>query len=323
MSEIVRQLEPGEEPRFLALLDGWPFGDGRKGSDFFRKYVDQDSRFEPANVWVAEDEGELVTCVQIFPRDMWLRGERVAVGGIGSVFTAPSHRRRGLAEKALECAAGDMRDRGMVLSLLSGTRAKWYGALGWKPWPETSTQIDAPASLAAVGATTIRPFDRATDLETCRQLHAQYTTPRCGSIARTEDDWESSLRVAGHPLEDIWVGLADGRTSAYLRGTNLGSGWVATEWGGAQGSELVLADLFAHAGALQETRSFTAPRLADASLAAALDARGLRVHEVEAPEVRPDDPRRPVWMIRPLAEGATLASLFGDQPFHFWPSDRF
>ena len=47
----IRQIEAGEENRFLRLLDGWPFSDGRKGSDFFRKYIDGDCRYEPANVW--------------------------------------------------------------------------------------------------------------------------------------------------------------------------------------------------------------------------------------------------------------------------------
>lgn len=90
---VVRRLRRGEETAFLELLDGWPFRDGRRGSEFFSKYVDDDHRFSPENVWVAESSGRLVTCVQIFPRDLRVGEHQVPVGGIGSVFTAASHRR--------------------------------------------------------------------------------------------------------------------------------------------------------------------------------------------------------------------------------------
>ena len=126
-----RSLGPGERESFLSLLDGWDVGDGWRGADFFRRYVDRDPTFEDRNVQVALDDGRPVSCVQVFPRPVQLRGRVVSVGGVGSVYTHPDFRRRGLAERLLALAGERMRERGMQLSLLFAARTAWYAKLGW------------------------------------------------------------------------------------------------------------------------------------------------------------------------------------------------
>ena len=322
----VRQLRPGEEPDFLDLVDGWPFSDGRRGKTFFRKYVDGDARYRPDNVWLAEDRARgnaLVSCAQIFPRDMWLGGEAVPVGGIGTVFTRPSHRRLGIAERVLEAAARDMTGRGMVLSLLSGTRARWYGRLGWTPWPGES------ALLSMDGATTVggdgERFDARRHLETVVEIGNAYAQGRPGCLARNDGDWRSSLEVAGNPDEDFWVGRSRGEVVAYLRGCDLGGGWQVTEWARRHDddSAQALARLFVRAGSAAATDGcFQAPRVADPRLQAALLREGVAVRSRADPDCTEADPRAPVWMLRPLA-GVRLSASLPPTDFCFWPSDRF
>ena len=52
----------------LELLDPWDVGDGWRGRDFFRRYMELDPSYRDENFWVADDAGRLVSCVQVFPR---------------------------------------------------------------------------------------------------------------------------------------------------------------------------------------------------------------------------------------------------------------
>ena len=77
----VRPLESHEREALLLLLDGWELPDGWRGRDFFRRYVEQDPTYADANVWVAEEDGALVSCVQIFPRTLRLAGAEIPTAG--------------------------------------------------------------------------------------------------------------------------------------------------------------------------------------------------------------------------------------------------
>ncbi|MBW1687500.1 MAG: hypothetical protein JRS35_20890, partial [Deltaproteobacteria bacterium] len=63
----IRRLEQGEREEWLDLLDGWELLDGWRGRDYFRRPIEDDPSYEDANVWVAEEAGQLVCSVQIFP----------------------------------------------------------------------------------------------------------------------------------------------------------------------------------------------------------------------------------------------------------------
>ena len=114
----LRALRAGEEEELLALLDGWDVGDGWRGRDFFRRYLELDPTYRPENVQVAADAGRLVSCVQIFPRQVRLRGRAVPAGGIGSVFTAEDRRREGIGGRVL--TRGDASAPGTGLPTPSG-----------------------------------------------------------------------------------------------------------------------------------------------------------------------------------------------------------
>lgn len=138
----LRALRVDEIEALLDLLDGWPFPDGQSGRDFFRRYIELDPAFEPRNVWVAERAGELVSCVQIFPRRVRIGGRALPMGGIGSVFTRLECRRRGIAGALLERVIDAMRERGMVLSYLYAERLQWYGRYGYRPWSRGVRVLD-------------------------------------------------------------------------------------------------------------------------------------------------------------------------------------
>ncbi len=335
---MIRRLGSGEEDELLQLLAHWPFADGQSGSTFFARYLDRDPTYRSQNVLVAEDRGTLVSCAQIFPRQIRIAGESVPCGGIGTVFTLPSHRNRGLASDLLKEARQEMTGRGMEISLLFASRVSWYQSLGWRPWGA------APRRLSIMGSRADHPlegpnlaiaqFDPDRHFDAVRALGDHYSADRHGTVIRSEAGWRVSLELAGNPVEEFLVAQGEGldQIIVYLRGCILGGAWQVLEWACAEGHEEHLAELIAATSRAVGQEGVLAPSLHDELLEDSLLARGIR--QGSAPS------GSPVWMASCL-DPTALARRFGlpeamaDDPFealavvlpppafHFWTADRF
>jgi predicted N-acetyltransferase YhbS len=343
----IRTLRKDEREAFLELVDGWELADGWRGRDFFRRYVEDDPTFEEENVFVAAEDGALLSCVQVFPRPLRMAGTAVPVGGIGSVFTRADARRRGLAEAILREVVPAMRERGLPVSLLFG-EWKGYERLGWRKWPARtgvlSRGAEAPASPAPPGLA-IAPLDGPRDLPEVRALHERYSELLPGTVARDEGLWRASLANAGNPSEEFLVARAGGELVAYARATVLYGFLHLLEFACAPGFEPALAalaarlmaprsgDPFARPGRPSEALrrlALTIPLRGAPDLAVALAAAGIEARDVESPNT----------MLRCLDADA-LAARIGERPRPgeepndflarllppedavFWPADRF
>lgn len=324
--KTIRTLLPEERPGLLELLDGWQLGDGWRGRDFFRRYIDDDPTFAEDNVWVAAEGQELLACVQIFPRRMrTLLGEQ-ALGGIGSVYTRPERRGEGIAGVLVRTAVADMARRGFVLSLLFAELVDWYGRLGWLPWSVEGLRLLPPArpesALSLAGGRAIRPMRPESDLEEIAALHATYSSNLLGTLVRDRELWLASLCCAGNPDETFLVARQDERLLAYLRATLLEGETTLTEWGAEPGRDDALVDLIDRVVARHPgSTSLQLPRAVDDSLARTLTRRGyrLRVQPRLAAMLRPLSPAAPHES--PAAE--TLERFVPRDRFAFWLADRF
>lgn len=341
----VRTLRADEREAVLDLLDEWPLGGPLRGRDFFRLYVDHDPAYRDANFQVAEQDGRLVACVQVFPRLLRLRGAAVPVGGIGSVFTREAVRGSGVSSALLEAALADMRARGMELSLLFAARHAFYARLGWVLWPRPrELWLRGDAAAPAAG----EPFDPPRDLDAVMALHERTSAALDGTVLRDHAYWRGQLHFAGNPHEDFVVARgSDGRVAAYARGCMLGGAYLVTELGRGEGADAIrlLADLVAGLMAPRDPdpvaadagrdsagwrRMLVAPVHDDPALVAALTARGLgvktfeertamlRVLDAEALARRTGLPRA-----AGESDAAYLARLLPPERFFYWPSDRF
>jgi GNAT superfamily N-acetyltransferase len=301
----LRTLAPGEEERFLDLLDGWPFADERRGSELFRRYVELDPTFEPRNVWIAEVEGELASCLQIFPRVIRTTTGPLACGGIGSVFTRPQHRRTGIASDLLRRAIVAMEERRLSLSLLVASRLRWYQSLGWSVLRDTERWVTAPAAPRR----DLRAMEPERDLDAVREIAAVYCADRVGVVVRDRVAWAASLRLAGDPDEEFLVAPAAGDVRAYLRVAELDGARRALAWGRtADGLEALVDLILSQAGS-----GLVLPAWFDDSLYVALRARDAKIEARQAPAS---------WMVRGLG-GSDPAALLPAARFAFWPADRF
>jgi GNAT superfamily N-acetyltransferase len=348
VTPAIRTLRSDEREAVLALLDAWPLKSPLPGRDFFRRFVERDPHYRDENFWIAEQDGALVACVQIFPRRLRVGRGAVPTGGIGTVFTSEKARGSGVASALLEAALAAMRARGMALSLLFASRHAFYARLGWTLWPRPRPLWLRSAAAAEPDARRrVDVFSAARDLDAVIALHERYSAPLAGTVVRDRAYWEGQLHFAGDPTEDFLVARdAQGGIEAYARGCHLDGLYFVTEIGRAPGAgsaaaaDLVLRlsagrdpDPIAAAvgrGSGELRRVAVAPPLDDPPLGAALAARGIetKLFDERAAMLQILDAallERSAGVSREAGESnaAFLGRLLPPERFCFWPSDRF
>jgi GNAT superfamily N-acetyltransferase len=345
----IRRLRPDEGEALLELLDGWTVPDGWRGRDFFRRLTQGAPDFDPRDVWVAAEGEALLSCVQIFPRTVGIRGHAIPIGGIGSVFTHESARGRGVSSEVLEATAEDMRARGMLVSLLFAARRAFYGRLGWRSHATrrllvSRADANAGGAAGAAGGVEVAPFDPARDLEAVAALHRAYTGARDGAELRDAAAWRRSLRQAGNPREEFEVARRGGEPIAYLRAIKLSGFLVGMEAGRTREGAAALAELLWRAlgprdpdplasperpsSELRKLLALTDP--GDPELEAAARERGLVVRPIEDPSGMwrcldaPALARAIALPLRPGEEpGDYLERALPPLRILYWPADRF
>jgi predicted N-acetyltransferase YhbS len=349
----IRTLERCEREALLELLDGWALPDGWRGRDFFRRHLERDPTFSDENVWVAAEEGRLLSCLQIFPRPLRVAGAEVPAGGIGSVFTRDDARRRGLAERLMERACDAMRERGLPITILFGVQPL-YRRQGYEFWPaHAALLLRAPGPTPSQAVTgeppglAVASFDAVRDLPAVRALHADYSSLLSGTVARDDRLWAHSLANAGNPDEEFLVARAGGELVAYARAAVLATVLNLMEFACAPGFEAALAGMVARIASERADDPFAAragkpsaelrrvlvsaplQRFAP-DLALALSGAGFELRELPLRNcmLRCLDPTGLAARVgvRPApgeAPNAYLARLLPGDELAFWATDRF
>jgi predicted acetyltransferase len=94
--------------------------------------------FEFDRGMTAEDDGELVASGGAYSLDLTLPGlTTIPVGGLTWIAVLPTHRRRGILRRMIECHLDDVLRRGEPASVLRASESLIYGRFGYGP----ATQI--------------------------------------------------------------------------------------------------------------------------------------------------------------------------------------
>jgi predicted N-acetyltransferase YhbS len=323
-SILVRTIETHERDEVLDLLAHWLDDRG-----FFARYFRHDPSFRDDLCFVAEDSGHIVSTLQVFRKRVRFGAAALEVAGVGNVYTADSHRGRGLASELLERAVAAMPEHGFDLSLLFASRIDFYARLGWHSHLRRLTFID-PGASGGAGAPAIDLFDAERDLGGVMAVYDRHSGDLSGTTLRDRAYWLGQLRYAGNPGETFLVFRDGGEVVAYARSTDLYDFHVVTEHGCVPGRQAALADLIA---ALHARASSSPGTLAqtcyDPALEDELRARGLSLRSIDDPTWmwRVVDPERVAAKLGIRGAEAVAPQLFAQllppERSVYWIADRF
>lgn len=319
----LRCIAAHERDAVLDLLAGWL--DDRA---FFARYFAHDPTFRDDLCFVALRDGRPVSTLQVFRKTVQVDGARLAVAGIGNVYTDPAHRGAGLAGALLTHALGALADHDFDVSLLFATRLEFYGRFGWRAVPRTLSFLAAGGSGEPDA---VEAFNAERDLAGVRAVYDAYNAGVPGAVVRDATYWNGQLRYAAYPDERFVVARHAGTLIAYARATPLYDLYVVHEHGCLPGATPALAALIAalHAGAPAALPGTLLQLAPDADLAAALGAYGLEPHTIEDRcwmwRVL-DAPRLATRLGVPVAAVEAedfFASLLPAARSRYWLADRF
>ncbi len=139
--EIIRHIEEDEFDEVLDLLESaFP----HVSREFFRSITIDDPNYDPRFSLAIDRDGVLLSFLQIFDRTLWVEGDKVRIGGIGSVGTAPQHRRRGYGTALILESIEVMQKARMDASILFTTIQPFYARHGWKSIKQKYQEIPLP-----------------------------------------------------------------------------------------------------------------------------------------------------------------------------------
>lgn len=223
---------------------------------FFDAIHKRDPGFLPENSRVALVDGEIVSVVQIFDRQMLIGGVPVRVGGVGSVGTRPAHRGRGYNTAVLRNAVEYMEREGYDLSLLFTGINGFYGRVGWQTFEHVDEMTLHLPTLAPAFPFDgeVRPIRWDEDLDAIAAIHEATNRDATGPTLRTRAFWEAHRIWFPFDPNRFLVAVADGRIVAYVRDN-------VSEYGYLDGWENAAVALVARAFQNADVSEMSVPRL--------------------------------------------------------------
>jgi len=167
---------------------------------YAREYFDpkQNPRLDPEQVHVIEDDGEARASVTVLPMEVLVDEKPVAMGGVAAVMVHPAYRRRRYAGDLMRVALGDMRDRGINISLLDPFAHAFYRSFGYELATEVVEYTLKPTDLPTdPGQSNLRAY-REEDLPAMMALLEAASRGHQLCALRGEAFWRKTLGRKDH-----------------------------------------------------------------------------------------------------------------------------
>ncbi|MBA2712232.1 MAG: GNAT family N-acetyltransferase [Rubrobacteraceae bacterium] len=174
---------------------------------------DRNSRLDPEQVHVIEDDGEVRASATVLPLESFVDGEPRPMGGISAVMVHPAYRRRGYAGELMLAVLRDMRERDVGLSLLSPFAHAFYRVFGYELASEAIKYRLKPSDLSTSPEQSYLRDYREEDLSSLMALYEAEAKGHALSVRRSEEHWKSNEVRRGR---DIAVYERDGEVEGYI-----------------------------------------------------------------------------------------------------------
>lgn len=178
-----------------------------------REFYTDHPRFTLRDVRVVELEGQIVASLVLYPLQAWVRGQKLALTGIGSVAVSPEHRRRGVGEATMRAALREMRQRANHLSILYAFRNSYYRKLGYGVIEHLHQLAVSASNLPLADESRRVRRLMLPDRSAVEALYDRVAQQGHFAISRTPDWWERRLWT--YPGE--WV-VYEGRRRGQIEG---------------------------------------------------------------------------------------------------------
>jgi predicted acetyltransferase len=178
----------------------------------FAAQIQHESKYESWQTRVAEENGQIVAALQIFDRQMWLKGKPVPFAGLGNLAVHPEYRNHFNSAELIKDTLDLLSEFDYPLSVVLSRDNSFYERFGFVTMPLIEFSFEKFEVSDVVG---VRPFDRAKDLERVMAMHTEFNKDRSGPVCRTAANWEAQLNRQN---EVFYVIEREGAVNGYLRG---------------------------------------------------------------------------------------------------------
>ena len=163
------------------------------GHERYRQYVrtDPSYRYDQSRVLVVN--GQIVSTLRVWEREMRIGSIPVPMGGIGGVGTDPDQQGAGYATALMKDTIAYMRTAGYDVGVLfSAIPCAFYRQLGWASVPLAGFRVTRRRNIGLEETEwRVAPFDEERDLEASIALYDKHNAQQSGSLVRVRSYWES------------------------------------------------------------------------------------------------------------------------------------
>lgn len=208
---MIRAVRKEEREQLLSLLkSAFPSTD----IEWFPPYYDGDPYYKLEYTRVWEENGVLVSTVQIVKKILRIEDQTILLGGIANVGTHPEHRGRGYASALLEDALRLMDEEGFHLSLLFTGIQPFYERLGWREVPFPFLHIPSIPKDIPPHANIREGSDE--DIPQIAKVYNEFNERRNFSVVRDEEYFRGWIWKWRHG-QKVLVYEKDSQITGYIR----------------------------------------------------------------------------------------------------------
>lgn len=181
------------EPELMEMIDLQCQVFRPDGHERYRQYVRTDPSYRYDQSRVVVVNGQIVSTLRVWEREMRIGSIAVPMGGIGGVGTHPDHQGVGYATALMKDTITYMRTVGYEVGVLfSAIPCAFYRKLGWASVPLAGFQVTRRRTIDLEPTEwNVEPFDEERDLEASIALYDRYNAHQSGSLVRVRSYWDS------------------------------------------------------------------------------------------------------------------------------------